>query len=702
MAENWHKRIKKSQKFLEHAKEHGRKVYARYKDTRDDSSALRQKANFFFSNVNTIKESLFNSLPKPDVSRIQRGDFEDNVSRVAADLVRRILAYEIECAPAFREAIELAILDRLVPGLGTVWISFHAEMPEGHDERQEANDPGEMDEGPMEPLPGSEQVQIEHVYWEDFLYEPCKKWSKCGWVARVLHLTKDEVQEAYGEEILQQLTSSVKDSDDVLVQKEILADTFCVYEVWDKRTKMVYHVAEGIEEPLKKLPDPYQLKGFFPCPRPLIANVDSTGFLPVTDYHVAQDQYNQLDVLYGRIQLIVEAIKVAGLYDSSNSNIPRMLQGAENQLIPVDQWAMHAERGGNQGQIDWFPVEVVAQVLQHLYAAFEATKAMLYEITGMSDIVRGASNQYETAKAQQIKAQFASVRLNGFQRDVATFVRDILRIMAELATQLYGDQKVMAIVGDLPQQDQQYLPQAAAVLRDDVLSKYKVNIQTNSLTEADWAMEKQERMEVVQVVGQMIGQVLQGAQQAPEIVPLGVHLIKFAIAGFRAGTELESYIDSQLDSMAQQAQQAKDNPQPPEPSPEEKKAQAEMQKMQMEMQMKQQEAQSKQQLEEQKMQLQIEQMKMEMQFKQQMAQIDLQIKQQELAMKGQEQTMNLQAKQQDHELNAAVKQQEAAMGLEQKQQAFEQQSEQKDASFAQQQKQAAQVAKTQPKPKGDA
>lgn len=693
---NWHKQIQKAEKFLQPAREHGKKVYARYKDTRDDSSALRQKANFFYSNVNTIKESLFNSLPKPDVSRIQRGDFEDNASRVAADVVRRVLAYEIECAEAFREAIELAILDRLVPGLGTAWISFHVEPAQEHDEEIESDDPGELGEGPMEPELGSEKISIEHVYWEDFLYEPCKKWSKCGWVGRILHLTEDEVEELYGKEIAEQLQTPVRNSDDMLVQKEILADTFSIYEIWDKRTKKVYHIAKGIEKPLKEIDDPYKLRGFFPCPRPLIANVDTTGFLPVTDYHIAQDQYNQLDVLYGRIQLIVEAIKVAGLYDASNTNIPRMLQGAENQLVPVDQWAMHAERGGNQGQIDWYPVEQVATVLQHLYSAFEATKSMLYEITGMSDIVRGASNQYETAKAQQIKAQFASVRLNGFQRDVATFVRDILRIIAELATQLYSDKKIMAIIGDLPQDSVQYLPQAAQILRDDVLSKYKVNIQTNSLTEADWAMEKEERMAVVQTVGQMIGQVLQGAQQAPEIVPLGVHLIKFAIAGFRAGSELEAYIDGQLDQMAQAAQQAKDNPQPPEPSPEEKKAQAEVQKMQMDAQLKQQEAQSKMDLEQKKMELEIQKMQMEMQFKREMAQLDLQIKQQELAMKGQESAMNLQAKQQDHQLNAAVKQQEAVMGLEQKQQAFEQQTEQKDASFEQAQKQAA----AKPAPKG--
>src|SRR3546814_197415 len=188
-----------------------------------------------------------------------------------------------------------------------------------------------------------------------------------------------------------------------LTPKEVNKDKICVYEIWDKRTKKVYHISKGLDEPIKELDDPYQLRGFFPCPRPLIANVDTTAFLPVTDYHLAQDQYQQLDILYGRIDLIVKAVKVAGLYDGANTDIARMLEGAENILIPVDNWAMHAERGGARGQIDWFPVEQISTVLQQLHASFEAIKAMLYEVTGMRDIVRGASSQYETAAAQKIR-----------------------------------------------------------------------------------------------------------------------------------------------------------------------------------------------------------------------------------------------------------------------------------------------------------
>jgi hypothetical protein len=547
----WDKRIGKAETFMKSAHEHGRKVYERYRDKRDDS-LLGKRVNLFYSNVHTLKESLFNSMPKVDVSRVQRGDFEDDVSRVAALVMQRGLTYEVNCAVDFSEAITNAIIERLVPGIGQVWVTFGVE---------------ENKEGVVD---GTESIGVESVYWEDFLYEPCRKWSKCSWVARKLHLTRSEVVDAYGEEALNEIGSAQES--DSLTPTEINKDKYCVYEIWDKKTRKVFHVYKGLDMPLKEMDDPYQLKGFFPCPRPLIANVDTTGFLPVTDYHLAQDQYTQIDNLYNRIQLIIEAIKVAGLYDASNPNIARMLQGAENKLIPVDNWAMHAERGGSRGQIDWFPVEQVATVLQSLYSAFEATKAMLYEVSGMSDIIRGASNQYETAAAQEIKAQFASVRMNGYQRDVAVFVRDTMRIMGEMFSQLYSDQKIMQIIGNLSPADTELLPQAAPILRSDLMSKYKVDVSASSLTQADWALEKGQRQELVQVIGQMVGQVSQMAEGTPELAMLGVQLIKFAIAGYKGGNEIEGWIDQQMDQMAQSALDKKNNPEPPEKSADEKKA----------------------------------------------------------------------------------------------------------------------------------
>ncbi len=94
----WRKQISRAENFQKKWKEHGVKVYRRYEDDRDediitDLGAVR--ANLFYSNVQTLKESLYNSPPKPDVKRLQGENYQDNVARVASMMVQRALTNEV-------------------------------------------------------------------------------------------------------------------------------------------------------------------------------------------------------------------------------------------------------------------------------------------------------------------------------------------------------------------------------------------------------------------------------------------------------------------------------------------------------------------------------------------------------------------------------------------------------------------------------
>ena len=576
MSVNWDKELKKADKYMQRALEHGNRVYERYQDKRDDMnnpSSVR-RANLFYSGVQTLRESLFNSLPKADVSRMHK-DASDDVARVASLILQRGLDYEIMCADDFKGSVRAAILDRLVPGIGTVWCRF-------------AVDNDQMGQ----PVPGTERIFIDPVYWSDFRYSPARTWRDVWWCARMLPLTKSEIVARWGEEAMDNVPAEKNRGN--VTPKEITDGKFEVWEIWNKRDKTVTWKVVGGEEPLEQIEDPYGLRDFYPCPPPLIANPTTTAYLPVTDYHQSQDQYNQLDILYARISCIIDAIKVAGLYDASSPEIGRMLQSGENKLVPVENWAMFMERGGAGGGVQWYPVEQVATVLQMLQTQYEAIKAVLFEVSGLSDIQRGVSNQYETAEAQKIKAQFASTRMGGYQRDVAEFVTSILQIMGEMLVQLYSDQKLQAIVGNLDPSDDQFIMPALQLLRDDQLSSYRVSVQADSLVQADWALEKGQRMELMGYVSQFLQSAVPAIQANPDMGQLLLTLFKFTVAGYRGGAEVEGALDRELDRLAMQAKQPKP---PPPPSPEAIKAQAEAQKTQAEMAMKQEEAANRQQLE---------------------------------------------------------------------------------------------------------
>lgn len=582
-ASGWDTRIQKAEKYLSEAWSHGQKVYSRYQDKRDGTIGTDdriKRANIFYANVNTLKESLFNSLPSADVSQLHKGD-SDDVARVAGLIMQRGLDYEIQCSDDFKGAVRAAILDRLVPGIGQVKIRFEMET-----DQQGA------------PLAGTEQIFVDQVYWEDFIYDPARNWASVKWIGFKLPMTRAEIVARWGKDAMESVQADKGDLTD-LTPKQITENKYIVYEIWDKVKRQVHWVCKGAPA-FETKEDPYGLKDFFPCPQPLLANPTTTAFLPVTDYHIAQDQYNQLDVLYARISMIITAIKVAGLYDASSPEIGNMLQGQENKLIPVENWAMFIEKGGAGGGMQWYPVEQVVTVLQQLQAQYEAVKSTLQEITGMADIIRGSSNQYETAAAQTIKAQFASVRMNGYQRDVAEFVTGMLNIMGEMMVQLYSDDKLRGIVGKLNPADIEFIEPALQVLRNDQLAMYSITVQADSLVQADWALEKGQRMELMGYVSQFLQSSVPAIQQNPNMAPLLLTMFKFTIAGYRGGAEIEGALNRELEEMAKQAQEAAAQPpQPPPPSPEEIKAQAEAQRMQQEFQLKQQESMMQAQLEQQ-------------------------------------------------------------------------------------------------------
>lgn len=667
----WPQRLKAWNKFSEKFHTRGREIENRYQDDREAESVGRpslnepgiKKVNLFFSNTTVIKDSLYNSLPKPDVSRLHKGEVENEPARVAATILERGLTYEIHCAKYFDQAVKSAILDRLVPGLGVLWLTFvppeglasaryaeqtqapPAEAPMGAPQPGQPPGPPQgilpssqaqmplpgMPPGPppqkqagLQPKPPGkpEEITVDIVYWRDFLYEPQKAWEQVTWAGRILHVDKEEAKKRWGEKALSAKAESDRSVGTSVSQDAIEEGKVNIIQMWDKKKKRVLHLTSG-GEILDNNEDPYQLTGFWPFPKPLCASPPTAKFLPLADYYIAQDQYMECDILYARINLIIEAVRVAGCYDSSVPAIGRVLDGTENKLVPVDNWAMFAEKGGMQGSISWYPVETVTAVLQQLVTTYEFLKNQLFEVTGMADIIRGSSNQYETAQAQQIKAKFASVRMNAYQRDVSFFVRDTLRIMAEMMAQLYSDEKLFKVCGQLPQEDQPFVPMALELLRSDFLAKYTVDIQADSLTQSDWALEQEQRIGFIEVLSGYLQALVPAIEAQPDMAPLLAQAIKFAIVGFKGSAELEGIIDASIKKMEEMIAQKKANPQE---SPEAQAAKAEQQKQQFDMQMKQQEFQMKQQAQQSELQFMQQRFTAELQFKTQMYALELQHK----------------------------------------------------------------------------
>lgn len=455
----WKDEIDLYERTMEKWCKRGKKIYKRYKDVRSAREEAVTRFNVLWSNVQTRLPALYARDPKPEVER--RFKDRDPLGRQVAEILERALDYTVQHVNPFGRIVRQALLDYELPGRGTVWIRyvphFHkvalapeqaapsAGAPadtalEGKAVTQEEREEGEEltnqadDEAEEERL-GYEETILDYVYWEDFGHTWARTWDEVRGVWRRIYLSKDELKERFNlsaAELSQiPLDWSPRNLNDGKIdtkQKKAV-----VYEIWDKQEHEVCWLIKTYPKELDKKDDPLKLEHFFPCPPPMYANLASDELIPTPNFVYYADQAAEIDELSTRITAIGKALKVCGIYDSSAPGLDRLLaEGVENQLIPIDGWMALKEKGGIEGIMELMPLKDIAEALGQLREQRQTMIDDVYQITGLSDIIRGLSEPEETATAQQIKGQFAVLRISDAQQEVQRFCRDILRICAEI------------------------------------------------------------------------------------------------------------------------------------------------------------------------------------------------------------------------------------------------------------------------------
>jgi hypothetical protein len=588
------------------------KIIKRYRDdTRTQSGNETVKFNILWSNVQTLIPAVYARLPKASARR--RFADNDQVGRVAALLIERALDYEIEHYPDFRATMRYAVEDRFLGGRGVAWVRYEPHMraiemglPEdGAQVTEDVDEDGNLPDGAEQP----EEIEyecapVDYVHWKDFGHSSARTWEEVTQVWRWVYMTREALIERFGDAGKKiPLDSGPDNLDGPNRKREGTRAKIC--ELWDKETQRVYWLHKGMAQFIDERPDPLGLEGFFPCPRPLFATTTSDNLVPVPDFLLYQDQANELDILSDRIDGLVKALRMRGVYDASQPALQRLLtEGDNNALIPVDKWMAFGEKGGLKGSIDLLPLDTLAQALLQCYTAREQIKAQIYEITGISDIIRGQTAASETATAQQIKGQYAGLRLRAMQDEVALFASELIRLKAQIICQHFQPQTLLqyAAANQMAPADQQLIPQAIQLLSDKPLRNFRIDVASDSLVQIDESQNKQDRLEFVTAYGGFLEKALPVVQQVPQAAPIVVELMKYGVKAFKQADTLEGTLDRLLDSMTQQQQQAAAAPPPPDP---------EAIRAQQEAQMAQQKAQIDAQIQQAKIQadIQIEQMK---------------------------------------------------------------------------------------------
>lgn len=612
---------------------------------------VREPFAILYSNTETMQPAIYNARPIPVVER--RFKDADPVGKAAAEVSTRILKYLIEAEneeyDSFDELMQPAVLETLITNRGVTRFKYVPHFT--------------TDEMGQQAI-ASECVYGEAVRWDKILHGYARTWKKVPWVSFEWDMDPEEIKKNYPEvEGKVEFTEARADGGDGSPEKksELAGVKLAkVYEIWDKETGKIYFLTPNYTEGFLKEPidNPLKLSGFYPIPKPMNFMRKVSTLVPTPLYMQYQAQAQELNKLTVRLKALIDGLRIRGFYNTTVEDIEKVLKAEDNELIPLTNLSAMPDGMGVDKLIYLMPLAEIAQVVQALYLQREQCKQVIYEITGVSDILRGNSVASETATAQNIKNQWGTLRLKKMQKEAQRYCRDSLRITLEIAVNTFSQETIKKMTGlDYPtaeqkQQVQQQVQQMTAtaqqqmqmgqqpappppippelsemmakptwedivkLLKDEVTRSYRVDIETNSTVDVEATADKQDISELLNSLSQFLNGVAPLIQQGTLPFEVAQQMLLAVARRYTFGSQLEE----QLLKMKA--------PQPQADPTAEAKAAAEKQKMDGEA--------AKQKMEMEKMQMELEIAKAEAALRMEEMKLEFAIKQAEMIMRQQE------------------------------------------------------------------
>jgi hypothetical protein len=695
--------------------EEARAIESLYLEQDRKQGSSTRRFSLLWANIETLKPAVYAKLPVIECSR--RFKDPDPVARKAGELMERCVNTSLEIYDV-DEVFQMVRDDRLLAGRGTPWVRYEATI-----EREEAVEENVEDDADVAERLAEERLCVDYVHWGDFGHNVCGVWRDVWLVWRCVYKTREEIKERFGEKVATAANYDAKMpgmlADRGASSPGEMADEYCrIYEIWDKRAKVVTWISEGMNDSaMDEGEPPIDFAAFFPCPRPAYSTHTSKSLIPRPDYVYYRDQAKEINDLTDKISNMMDWLVVKAFVPGSPSRvadaIEEVIRSNDNRemFVQVDDMRAWTEGGGAAKLIDWMPIDMIISAIQAAVAAREQLIQDVFQITGLSDILRGATDPNETLGAQELKSQTSSRRLRNTKDEISRMCRDVGRLCAEVVAQKFEPETIAALTGysyeaeplgvampgiqvvggnggpPLPQpgMPQQLPMQGAApegasptkpltfgpaemqLLRDDRLRSFRIDVETDSTGQADEAAEQQRATEFVTSVDGFINNSIPTLQAAPELAPLMGEMLGFIIRRFRAGRGLEESAEKAYASVMQRASAAQNAEPSPDPAAikAQADAQATQQKMQADAQAQQQAMMMAQQQHQQALEMAQQQHQLDMQAQQQKTQGDLAIIEGKLAVM-QAQAENAQREHEMRMAEMAIAQQTAQIAAEQK------------------------------------
>ena len=534
--------------------------------------------DLFWSSSEVLKPAIYAKPPQPAISPI----FKDGgaVKTTTAELLERAAVSTFKNS-GIDEVMQSTRDDLIFSGRGVMWLRYETD--------------------------GGKKVCVEHLDRDDFLHDVARKWSGVGWVAGGFWMSRDEIKKRFKDitdEQIDEIKFLERRDEDNSDEKSMSAKAK-VWEVWHKANNRVYWVTEGLDVYLDDSEPHLKLNDFFPCPRPAYGTLRGRSLIPVPDFERYAGMFSKINTLTSRIYLLLDQVRMKGIIPGGGdvaTAIETLMKSDDDSILIAVPGAALME---GTAAVVWMPLDQIANAITGLIEARRQLIEDFYQLSGISDIMRGATEAEETLGAQQMKAQYGSVRVRCKIDEMQRLAADAVKIASEiLAEKFDGDTLLEMSQMDLPtradikkrikeienaaeqemkalgdkaeqmagqvedpqqaqamfQQEQQAIYQKYApmleeaenlvpiddvvdLLRDDKARSFAFEIETDSTILTDELAEKQARAEFITAFNGAAQGLMSIASMGEPGAKLAGEMLKFSLAPYRVGRQMNAAID---------------------------------------------------------------------------------------------------------------------------------------------------------------
>lgn len=470
----------------------------------------------------------------------------------------------------------------------------------------------------LDPMITEERAPLAYHNWRDFLIGPGRKWfeiQRNGWLSYTTYMTKAEVSARFGKEAANSVSYAYSPFDPGAHQRlgkdagkivSNLSRLAVIEETWSAQSRQIYWTSPGHPKLLDKQEDFLELEGFFNTPRPILSTFTNDTLIPVPDYAEYHSQATEMDQITGKIEQITEEIRSGGVYNAAIPSLGSALRNKQGGYHACDEWASFAQSGGMDGAVQEFLLRDKVEAVAALYQHRQNVKRDADEISGMIDLFRGQQTQKdETLGQSEIRTAMGGLRINDRQRDFQRYIRDCLAMKAEIAVSKFDESRLLemadleSLMNESPEiaqlklmiespQGRQAMQQslqltmqagmmmeearsrqmmliqtALALLKDDRMRTFRLDIETDATVAIDENMEKAQAGAFVKTVGDYFNNVLgsPAVAQNPQLKALAAEMLMFLVRRFKVGRALEQKIEAVVENLVR-APQPEQQPDP--------------------------------------------------------------------------------------------------------------------------------------------